>query len=208
MAYEHEDSDKRQEIQSSLKSIVESSESWLMKLQKRQFRVRLATSFLVTLFAFAVIAISLLIYLFVSGQLFDLISNQNLVKNLSPVFRLVGFAGLGGLASGFITYFILRRRHGTELKEVSNLITQMKKTQQVGENTSSSSGGGITVDALSLTDKVFSLLPEVARKRNRDQIIFGLAAFILGLFTGNFAVAFLAGVIVWVYSRYETRKTY
>ena len=40
------DSNRRQEIQSSLNSIVESSDKWLERLRRREFRVRLAGSFL------------------------------------------------------------------------------------------------------------------------------------------------------------------
>jgi len=69
-------------------------------------------------------------------------------------------------------------------------------------------GEGISETALSLTDKIFTLLPEMARKRDQDSLLFGVAAFVFALFGGNFAVAILVGVIVWLYFRYEFRRTY
>jgi hypothetical protein len=190
-----EDSSRRQEIQSSLKSIVENSEKWLERLRKRQLRVRIASSFLTTILAFLAVVVAGVISLFVEGKLFFLI------RNPTPLFPLFGIAALAGFASGFLTYFIMRGGHKMEIKELSSLITQMKSAEE---------GGQVAVagEALSLADKVFVLLPEIARKRNQDPILFGLAAFILALFAGNPGIAVLVGIIVWIYFRYETRKTY
>ena len=44
-----EDPSRRQEIRSSLKSIVETSDKWLERIRKREARVRVASSFLTTI---------------------------------------------------------------------------------------------------------------------------------------------------------------
>ena len=78
----------------------------------------------------------------------------------------------------------------------------MKKTNGVG-------GEGITEDALSLAEKIMTLLPELVRKRDQDSLLFGVVAFIVaGIVGSNLAVAILVGAMVWLYFRYETTKTY
>ena len=191
-----EDPGRRQEIQSSLKLIVESSDRWLGRLKRRESRVRFASAFLTTILVFAGVGVAVLVFLLSQGQLSAFLNNPNLS------YSLISASGLTGLISGFATYFLLRRKHIAELKDLSSLITEMKKANV-------EAGGGITEDALSLADKIMTLLPQLVRKRNQDSLLFGVVAFILaGLFGGNFAVAILVGVIVWLYFRYETRKTY
>jgi hypothetical protein len=212
MATSQEDSWRRQEIQSSLNSIVETSEKWLGRLKKRQFRVRLATAFLTTFLAFGAIGIILLVYLFFQGALWTLINNPTVSAIIPVVGRVIATAGIGGLACGFAVYFVMRHRHTSELKELSSLTKQMRKTQG-GNKAQSEEGEAIAGNALSLADKLFDLLPAVIRKRNQDPVVFGIAAFFLTLiFAGSSgsggAIAILVGVIVWIYFRYETKKTY
>ena len=60
-----------------------------------------------------------------------------------------------------------------------------------------------------MADRMMTLLPQLARKRNQDSFLFGIVAFIIvDIFVKNVAVSVLVGVIVWLYFRYETRKTY
>lgn len=102
----------------------------------------------------------------------------------------------------------MRRRHESELKELSSLINEMKKRMAEAQQ-SPGSGRGFTEEALSLAEKIMTLLPELVRKRNQDSFLFGIVAFIFTVtLSGNLAVGILVGVIVWLYFRYETRKTY
>jgi hypothetical protein len=194
-----EDPIQRQEIQSSLKSIVETSDKWLGRLRRRESRVRLAISFLTMVLVFVAVGggfLGVVIEFGLLGGLSNFLHQQSLDITVASTILLVG------VISGFVTYFLLKRRHDAELKDLSSLITEMKKTNGGG-------GVGITEDALSLADKVFTLLPELVRKRGQDSLLFGIAAFIIAeIFGGNLAVAILVGAIVWIYFRWETRKTY
>jgi hypothetical protein len=191
-----EDSGQRREIQLSLKSIVESSDRWLGRLRKRESRVRLASSFLTTILVFVVVGVVVLVFFLGRGQL------DTFLQHTNQIYSLVTVSGLAGLVSGIATYFILRRKHEAELKELSSLITEMKKANGEG-------GNAMAEDALSLAYKIMTLLPELVRKRNQDSLLFGIVAFILTeLFANNLAAAILVGVMVWLYFRYETRKTY
>src|SRR2546425_9369777 len=100
-----EDSSRRQEIQVSLKSIVESSDKWLGRLRRRESRVRLASSFLTTILVFAAVGSAVLGFVLSQGQLDALFQNANLARSVAGVVLLAG------LISGFATYFLLKRKH-------------------------------------------------------------------------------------------------
>lgn len=119
------DSNRRQEIQSSLNSIVESSDKWLERLRRREFRVRLAGSFLTgSLVLMAVGAAAILGFYLSQGEVIDDFFEQ---QSLAFQFSLVGAAAAAGLISGILTYFFLKRKHDTRMKDLSSLITEMKK---------------------------------------------------------------------------------
>lgn len=204
-----EDSERRQEIQLNLKSIIENSEKWLEYLRKRESRVRLATSLLLTFLVFGVVGIvflSLVILLGVFGGLSSFLHQESLdIAVASSIFFV-------GVVSGIVTYFIIKKKHVARIKELSSLIAKMKEidaeqAKKVKQNTEG--GWAITENAISLVEKIFTLLPELARNRSRDPLIFGLVTFIiLEVFSSNLGAAFIAGILVWLYFRYETRKSY
>jgi hypothetical protein len=202
-----EDPGRRQEIQLSLKSIVESSDNWLGRLKKRELHVRLASSFLTTLLAFAIVGGVLLGVVVIEFGAFG--GLPHFLQQPILDYSVAGAVLFAGLISGIATYFLLKRKHDAELNELSSLIMEMKKIEEGQQKkTNGGSSGAITENAISLADKIFMLLPEIVRKRDQDSMLFGVVAFIIALFGGNFAVAILIGVIVWLYFRYETRKRY
>ena len=206
------DSNLRQEIQSSLNSIVESSDRWLERLRRREFRVRLAGSFLTgSLVLMAVGAAAILgFYLSQGDEIDDDFFEQ---QSLAFQFSLLGAAAAAGLISGIIAYYFLKRKHDTRMKDLSSLITEMKKKtneQQEDNNANVVSGGeGITKEALSLAEKIVTLLPELVRKRKHDSLLFGAVAFIVTNFViNNLVVAIIVGVLVWLFVRHRTKKSY
>jgi ABC-type branched-subunit amino acid transport system permease subunit len=204
------DSNRRQEIQSSLNSIVESSDKWLERLRRREFRVRLAGSFLTgSLVLMAVGAAAILGFYLSQGEEIDDFFEQ---QSLAFQFSLLGAAAAAGLISGILTYFFLKRKHDTRMKDLSSLITEMKKkaNEQQQNNANVVSGGeGITKEALSLAEKIVTLLPELVRKRKHDSLLFGAVAFIVtNLVISNLVVAIIVGVVVWLYVRHRTKKSY
>lgn len=204
------DSNRRQEIQSSLNSIVESSDKWLERLRRREFRVRLAGSFLTgSLVLMAVGAAAILGFYLSQGEEIDDFFEQ---QSLAFQFSLLGAAAAAGLISGILTYFFLKRKHDTRMKDLSSLITEMKKkTNEQQQNNANVVGGGkgITKEALSLAEKIVTLLPELVRKRKHDSLLFGAVAFIVTNFViSNLVVAIIVGVLVWLYVRHRTKKSY
>lgn len=220
-----EDFGRRQQIQDSLKSIVESSDKSLGDLRKRETRVRLASSVFTAILGAIIVGAGVMVFFVIQGHLYTYFQGPNHAMSGAPpeLAKAVGVAGgsaiAAGLICGFTTYFLLKRKHGAGLKEISSLITEMKKkmseTQLQGRSATEPSdanvgtGKGITVDALSLADKIMALLPEIVRKRNQDSLLFGAIAFVIAVIVGqNAAVAILVGAIVWLYFRYETKKKY
>ena len=204
------DSNRRQEIQSSLNSIVESSDKWLERLRRREFRVRLAGSFLTgSLVLMAVGAAAILGFYLSQGEEIDDFFEQ---QSLAFQFSLLGAAAAAGLISGILTYFFLKRKHDTRMKDLSSLITEMKKkTNEQQQNNANVVGGGegITKEALSLAEKIVTLLPELVRKRKHDSLLFGAVAFIVtNVVISNLVVAIIVGVLVWLYVRHSTKKSY
>jgi predicted histidine transporter YuiF (NhaC family) len=203
------DSNRRQEIQSSLNSIVESSDKWLERLRRREFRVRLAGSFLTgSLVLMAVGAAAILGFYLSQGEEIDDFFEQ---QSLAFQFSLLGAASAAGLISGILTYFFLKRKHDTRMKDLSSLIAEMKKkaNEQQQNNANIGGGEGITKEALSLAEKIVTLLPELVRKRKHDSLLFGAVAFIVTNFViSNLVVAIIVGVLVWLYVRHRTRKSY
>jgi predicted histidine transporter YuiF (NhaC family) len=202
------DSNRRQEIQSSLNSIVESSDKWLERLRRREFRVRLAGSFLTgSLVLMAVGAAAILGFYLSQGEEIDDFFEQ---QSLAFQFSLVGAAAAAGLISGIATYFFLKRKHDTRMKDLSSLITEMKKkTNEQQKNANEGGGEGITKEALSLAEKIVTLLPELVRKRKHDSLLFGAVAFIItNVVVSNLVVAIIVGVLVWLYVRHRTKKSY
>lgn len=203
------DSNRRQEIQSSLNSIVESSDKWLERLRRREFRVRLAGSFLTGSLVLMVVGAAAILGFYLSqGEEIDDFFEQ---QSLAFQFSLVGAAAAAGLISGILTYFFLKRKHDTRMKDLSSLITEMKKkTNEQQQNNANVGGGeGITKEALSLAEKIVTLLPELVRKRKHDSLLFGAVAFIVtNVVISNLVVAIIVGVLVWLYVRHRTKKSY
>lgn len=202
------DSNRRQEIQSSLNSIVESSDKWLERLRRREFRVRLAGSFLTgSLVLMAVGAAAILGFYLSQGEEIDDFFEQ---QSLAFQFSLVGAAAAAGLISGILTYFLLKRKHDGRMKDLSSLIAEMKKkTNEQQKNANVGGGEGITKEALSLAEKIVTLLPELVRKRKHDSLLFGAVAFIVtNVVISNLVVAIIVGVLVWLYVRHRTKKSY
>ena len=204
------DSNRRQEIQSSLNSIVESSDKWLERLRRREFRVRLAGSFLTGSLVLMVVGAAAILGFYLSqGEAIDDFFEQ---QSLAFQFSLVGAAAAAGLISGILTYFFLKRKHDTRMKDLSSLITEMKKkTNEQQQNNANVGGGGegITKEALSLAEKIVTLLPELVRKRKHDSLLFGAVAFIVtNVVISNLVVAIIVGVLVWLYVRHRTKKSY
>jgi ATP/ADP translocase len=202
------DSNRRQEIQSSLNSIVESSDKWVERLRRREFRVRLAGSFLTGSLVLVAVGATILGFFLSQDEEIDTFFEQ---QSLAFQFSLAGAAAIAGLMSGIATYFLLKRKHDTRMKDLSSLITEMKKkTNEQQQNNANVGGGeGITKDALSLAEKIVILLPELVRKRKHDSLLFGAVAFIVtNVVISNLVVAIIVGVLVWLYVRHRTKKSY
>ena len=208
---ENADKNRRTEVQSSLGSIAESADSWLSNVQKQESWVRLASAFLTASVVFAAVGIGLVGYLFSQGQLnFHDLMQRQVAVNMKFLIFSVGISALViGIASGVAMYFVLKRKHREELRGLSSLVIEMKdKISKSQYQQTDSVGQGFMADALAVADKILVLLPQLIRKRNYNAILFGVVAFIIAnAISHNPGVAVIVGLIVWLFFRYEAKKT-
>jgi hypothetical protein len=171
----------------------------------------LASSFLTTVLGF----VALIVVVF--GSLVARNGLQYFTLLVQQDVALLGAAALlfflGAVTSGVVGYYLLKRNDEARLKELSSLVAQMKRKiaeeDQQEKSSSPAAGEGITENALFLADKILNLLPGLVRRRSQDSILYGIVAFILAEIIGrNAAIAILVGAMVWLYFRYETRKSY
>ncbi|MDG6924066.1 MAG: hypothetical protein JRN67_12345 [Nitrososphaerota archaeon] len=189
-----------------------------MRLKRRQFQVRLISSLVILILVFFATLIIDALALIFSADLFSTFGSTLSVnfenyfqQHPDVIFRLVAPAFLTGPASALITYFTVRWRQGSQTKELSSLISRMKKSREEydqRQKVNPDQRGGIVDDAFSLTDQILRVLPEVARKRTLDSFIFGFGAFMLALIIGQPGIGLLVGAAVWLYMRYETNRSY
>ena len=189
------DNEARIKIESNIDSIVDISERWLRRLQRRRKQVKLATAiltFLVVFFGLGAFTIGFILIEY-SVSFFDL---HGLL-----VLSLLGLITVGALASGVVAYYRLGKSQDAKLRDLSNAISEIKKRD-------SRDKGPISVDVLSLVEKIMALVPELVRKRNQDSFLFGLLAFVITVIPAKPPLALLIAVLVWLYFRYEMNKGY
>jgi len=189
------------DIRVSLDSIIGISERWLSFLSRRQKRVRLAQAFLTTVLVCVGSVAVVLAVILEQGSLAFFPAHPG-----TTLIFLASLLSAGGIC-GVAAYVLLGRRENPKLGELSELIARTKATRgtdgEVEEDTR-----GITGSALLETEKILELLPQLVRTRNQDSLLFGLVAFVVASVLARPPIGILVGVIVWLYFRYETNRTY
>ena len=101
-----------------------------------------------------------------------------------------------GAAAGLVTYLI-RRRRGFKFVELGALLSRMK------------AGGASSEDGLRLMDAMHQAATAVKKRRLDSAFEYGVVAFALVALIGlNAGIGALAGVIVYLYFRFEALREY
>jgi hypothetical protein len=203
MSASPEISNNHDEVRTSLDSIIAISERWLSFLARRQKRVRLAQAFLTAVsVCVGSIAIVLAIVLEQDSLTFFLAHPG------TTGIIAVSILSVGG-ACGAVAYVLLGRKENPKLRELSDLIARTKARRGAGgEGEEVIYAQEITGSALLETEKILELLPQLVRTRNQDSLLFGMVAFVVAAVLARPPIGILVGVIVWLYFRYETNRTY
>jgi phosphate/sulfate permease len=215
-----------QDIQLSLRSIVENSEKWLKQLKRKQLQVRLVTSFLVAfLVFFGTLIIGALIVIILANLTPAPVNSSSASSTLSSNFNTYVSNHPGVLValalpafiiapiSWVVAYLLIKRRQDSSVKELSSLVSQMNRKideydRQSKRQSPPANSEGMLEDAFSLTDKIVDLVPEVARKRSLDPVLYGLISFILvSVIFGNLLAGLIAGVLVGLLLAYQANKS-
>jgi len=195
-------SNNHEDIRLSLDSIIGISERWLSFLVRRQRQVSLAKAFLTAILVWTgTVAVVLAIVL-------EQDSLAYFTAHLG--ITLIIFASLltvGGICGG-AAYMFLGRKGNPKLKELSDLIARTKAKRSVGGEGESTGAQEIAGSALLETERILELLPQLVRTRNQDSLLFGIVAFVVASILARPPIGILVGVIVWLYFRYETNRTY
>jgi hypothetical protein len=195
-------SNNHEDIRLSLDSIIGISERWLSFLVRRQRQVRLAKAFLTAVLVWTgTVAVVLAIVL-------EQDSLAYFTAHLG--ITLIIFASLltVGAICGGAAYMFLGRKGNPKLKELSDLIARTKAKRSVGGEGESTGAQEIAGSALLETERILELLPQLVRTRNQDSLLFGIVAFVVASILARPPIGILVGVIVWLYFRYETNRTY
>ena len=182
------------QIQSNLDSIVDIAEKWLRRLRRRRKQIRLATAFLTTLLV--LFGFTAFTFGYIMTYSFSFFSSHP-----SVILAFLGLIAVASILSGVVSYFAIGRKQDASLDDLANVISQIKKHNSENQ-------GVMTVDVLSLAEKIMSLLPELVRKRNQDSFLFGIVAFVLTVIPAKLPLALLIGVLVWLFFRYEMNRDY
>ena len=101
-----------------------------------------------------------------------------------------------GAAAGLVTYLI-RRRRGFKFAELGALLSRMK------------AGGASSEDGLRLMDAMHQAATAVKKRKLDSAFEYGVVAFALVALIGlNAGIGALAGVIVYLYFRFEALREY
>jgi hypothetical protein len=187
------DSGQRDAIVSSLNALIGISERLSDFLRRRRHQVRVAKAVLTGLLIWAglsAVAIGTILTLYPPTFFFE---NRDLLFALAFLLLLIGLGG------GAASYFLVWKEAYRGLDELSELIAKMKTADK---------GGTTSESALSFAEKLFTLLPQIVRKRNQDALLFGVVAFLIATVIGRPPIGIVVGVVVWLYFRYEAGKTY
>lgn len=182
--------EQKNEIRSSLDLVISISEKWVRRLHSRVSKVRLASAFLTFLLLFFILSAITIAYVF-EYYTIDFFRGHGML-----IFTVLLTNFIATLGVGIGSYFFWGKKRRLSIQELSNLTTELKKE-------------GNLVNSLALAERLFTLLPEVVRKRNQDSFLFGVVAFVLSLIVAHsLEIALVIGVIVWLYFRYEMNKYY
>jgi len=101
-----------------------------------------------------------------------------------------------GVVAGLVTYLV-RRRRGFKFAELGVLLSKMK------------AGGASSEDGLRLMDAMHQAAAAVKKRRLDSAFEYGVVAFALVALIGlNAGIGALAGVIVYLYFRFEALREY
>ena len=180
-------------MMASVEAIGRISARWSDYIRRREQHLVLAKSFLYGGLVFFVMVSALVAYVVSEYDLAYFIAHRDAFTPYFETSLILGLATLLG------SYFILGRRTRSRIGELSDLVDQLKGGKEGHEE---------AWKALAATKKMLEVLPEVARPRSQDALVFGLIAFVIATILARAPIGVLVALAVFLYFRYEGRRTY
>ena len=193
----------KEQIDSSIASILDVSESWVHRLKRRQVRIKVAGAVLSTLLAWLLVAAGFIVYVWVNyptkASRYVLLSF--LQDHLQLDYEVATAIFLGGASIGVLSFILIGRERDKSLGKLSSLLLVARKSKNQGTSSA-------TMDLLKLTDEIMGLLPSVVRKRNQDSLIIGLLVIVFLAIPFTLPIALGLGALAWLYLRHRANKIY
>lgn len=183
----------RREIMASVEAIGRIGERWSDHIRRRERRLVVAKAFLYGGLVFFALVSAVVAYVASEYDFTYFVSHRD---SFVPYFEVSILLGVATLAA---SYLVLRRRAESKFGELSQIMDQLKE----GEG-----GHGEAWRALAATRKMLDVLPEIARPRSQDALVYGLLAFALSAIVARAVIGIAVGLVIFLYFRYEGRRTY
>lgn len=183
----------KREIMASVEAIGRIGSRWSRYIKRREKRLVLAKSFLYGGLVFFALVSALVAYVASENDFAYFIAHR---EEFVPYFEASILLGLATLA---LSHFILSRRVEFKVRDLSELVDQLKEGSEGHEE---------AWRALASTKKMLDVLPEIARPRTQDALVYGLVAFAMAAVIARAPAGLLVGLAVFLYFRHEGMRTY
>ena len=181
------------EIFASVEAIGRIGSRWSEYLMRRERRLVVAKSLVYGGVVFFVLVAAVIAYAVSQYDITGLLAHKG---DFVPYFEAAVFTGVATVVASLV---VLNRRTEPKLKEVSELVEQLK---------AGPGGHEEAWKALAATRKMLDILPEIARPKTQDALVYGLLSFVLAAIVARAPIGIAVGLAVFLYFRYEGQKTY
>lgn len=183
----------RREIFASVEAIGRISSRWSDNLKRKEKHLVIAKSLVYGGVVFFALISTIVAYVVSQYDWTYFVVHQD---DFAPYFQISIVAGIVTLVG---SYLILNKRTESKVRELSDLVNQLKAGKAGHEE---------AWNALAATKKMLDILPEIARPKSQDALVYGLIGFAIAGIVARATVGILVGLAVFLYFRYEGRKTY
>ncbi len=183
----------RREVFASVEAIGRIGSRWSDYLRRRERHLVIAKSLVYGGLIFFLLVAAVISYVASEYDIAYFVAHK---EQFVPYFEVAILIGVGTVVASLA---ILNRRTESRMREVSELVNQLK---------GGAGGHEEAWKALAATRKMLDALPEIARPRTQDALIYGLLSFVLVAIVARPVVGVAVALVIFLYFRYEGTKTY
>lgn len=180
-------------MMASVEAIGRISSRWSEYLRRRGKHLAVAKALVYGGVVFFVLVSAMVAYVASEHDLAYFVTHRD---DFVPYFGASIVIGLGTVMA---SYFVLNRRTVAKVGELSGLVEELKGAKGGHEE---------AWRALAATKKMLDVLPEIARPKSQDALVYALVAFALSTAVATAPIGIIVGLVVFLYFRHEAVRTY